>query len=146
MKVASYNIHKCRGVDGATRPDRIIGVIRELGADVIALQEVDRRFGRRAGLLDPSAICHFAPEATRLRFRPFEPGVHRRHHRHLPHLAGPIRPEHVETGGQRFERSGEDLGADGLYVALEPWAFHFLAFSAAPAETEAPLVGAESPA
>lgn len=56
MKVASYNIHKCRGVDGATRPDRIIGVIRELGADVIALQEVDRRFGRRAGLLDPSAI------------------------------------------------------------------------------------------
>jgi len=56
LKVASYNIHKCRGVDGATRPDRIIGVIRELGADLIALQEVDRRFGRRAGLLDPSAI------------------------------------------------------------------------------------------
>jgi endonuclease/exonuclease/phosphatase family metal-dependent hydrolase len=56
LKVASYNIHKCRGVDGATRPDRIIGVIRELGADVIALQEVDRRFGRRTGLLDPSAI------------------------------------------------------------------------------------------
>ena len=56
MKVASYNIHKCRGVDGVTRPDRIIGVIGELGADVIALQEVDRRFGRRAGLLDPSAI------------------------------------------------------------------------------------------
>ena len=56
MKVASYNIHKCRGVDGVTRPDRIIGVIRELRADVIALQEVDRRFGRRGGLLDPSAI------------------------------------------------------------------------------------------
>ena len=56
LKVASYNIHKCRGVDGVTRPDRIIGVIRELGADVIALQEVDRRFGRRGGLLDPSAI------------------------------------------------------------------------------------------
>ncbi len=56
MKVASYNIHKCRGADGVTRPDRIIGVIRELGADVIALHEVDRRFGRRGGLLDPSAI------------------------------------------------------------------------------------------
>jgi hypothetical protein len=36
-------------------------------------------------------------------------------------------------GGQRFERSGDDLGADGLYVALEPWAFHFLAFSDATA-------------
>ena len=57
LKVASYNIHRCRGVDGATRPERIIGVIRELGADVIALQEVDRRFGRGGGLLDPSAIA-----------------------------------------------------------------------------------------
>ena len=56
MKVASYNIHKCRGMDGATRPDRIVGVIGELGADLIALQEVDRRFGRRGGLLDPSAV------------------------------------------------------------------------------------------
>ena len=56
MKVASYNIHKCRGLDGVTRPDRIIEVIRELGADVVALQEVDRRFSRRSGLLDPSAI------------------------------------------------------------------------------------------
>jgi endonuclease/exonuclease/phosphatase family metal-dependent hydrolase len=57
LKVASYNIHRCRGVDGVTRPDRIIGVIREFGADVIALQEVDRRFGRGGGLLDPSAIA-----------------------------------------------------------------------------------------
>ncbi len=56
MKVASYNIHKCRGLDGATRPDRIVAVIRELGADLIALQEVDRRFGRRSGLLDRSAL------------------------------------------------------------------------------------------
>jgi len=56
VKVASYNIHKCRGVDGVTRPDRIIEVVRELSADVVALQEVDRRFGRRGGLLDPSAI------------------------------------------------------------------------------------------
>jgi endonuclease/exonuclease/phosphatase family metal-dependent hydrolase len=31
-------------------------VIRELGADVVALQEVDRRFGRRGGLLDPLAL------------------------------------------------------------------------------------------
>ena len=56
MKVASYNIHKCRGADGVRRPDRIIGVIRELGASIIALQEVDRRFGRGRGVLDPTAI------------------------------------------------------------------------------------------
>jgi endonuclease/exonuclease/phosphatase family metal-dependent hydrolase len=56
MKVASYNIHKCRGMDGRIRPDRVLDVIRELDADIIALQEVDRRFGRKDGLLDPEAI------------------------------------------------------------------------------------------
>ena len=56
LKVASYNIHKCRGMDGIIRPDRIINVIRELSADVVALQEVDHRFGRSGRLLDPSAI------------------------------------------------------------------------------------------
>jgi endonuclease/exonuclease/phosphatase family metal-dependent hydrolase len=56
MKVASYNIHKCRGIDGRMRPDRILDVVKELDADLIALQEVDKRFGRRDGLLDPEAI------------------------------------------------------------------------------------------
>jgi len=56
MKVASYNIHKCRGMDGRTRPDRILEVVKELDADLIALQEVDRRFGRKDGLLDLEAI------------------------------------------------------------------------------------------
>jgi endonuclease/exonuclease/phosphatase family metal-dependent hydrolase len=56
MKVASYNIHKCRGTDGRTRPERILEVLKELDADLIALQEVDRRFGRKDGLLNPEAI------------------------------------------------------------------------------------------
>lgn len=56
MKIASYNIHKCRGVDGRTRPERILEVVKELNADLIALQEVDKRFGRKDGLLDPEAI------------------------------------------------------------------------------------------
>lgn len=56
MKVASYNIHKCRGTDGQVRPDRTLAVIKELGADFVALQEVDRRIGARTGLLNPAAI------------------------------------------------------------------------------------------
>jgi hypothetical protein len=36
-------------------------------------------------------------------------------------------------GEQSFERDGDGLAADGLYVALEPWAFYFLAFSDAAA-------------
>jgi endonuclease/exonuclease/phosphatase family metal-dependent hydrolase len=40
IRVATYNIHKCRGMDGRLRPARIAEVIRQLDADVIALQEV----------------------------------------------------------------------------------------------------------
>ena len=53
---ASYNIHKCVGVDRRFDPDRVATVIAEVGADVIALQEADRRFGDRAGLLDLARI------------------------------------------------------------------------------------------
>lgn len=53
---ASYNIHKCVGVDRRFDPGRVARVIAEVGADVIALQEADRRFGDRAGLLDLAEI------------------------------------------------------------------------------------------
>lgn len=49
---ASYNIHKCVGVDRRFDPDRIGEVIAEIGPDVIALQEADKRFGDRGALLD----------------------------------------------------------------------------------------------
>jgi endonuclease/exonuclease/phosphatase family metal-dependent hydrolase len=52
MLIASYNVHKCVGVDGKFDPGRTSHVIREIGADVIALQEADTRFGERRGLLD----------------------------------------------------------------------------------------------
>jgi endonuclease/exonuclease/phosphatase family metal-dependent hydrolase len=40
LRVATYNIHKCRGLDRRVRPERIASVVAELGADVIALQEI----------------------------------------------------------------------------------------------------------
>lgn len=40
LRIATYNIHKCRGMDRRVRPERIADVIRELDADVVALQEV----------------------------------------------------------------------------------------------------------
>jgi endonuclease/exonuclease/phosphatase family metal-dependent hydrolase len=40
VRIATYNVHRCRGLDGRTRPDRIAEVIRRIGADVVALQEV----------------------------------------------------------------------------------------------------------
>lgn len=40
LRVATYNIHRCRGLDGRTRPERIASVLASVDADVIALQEV----------------------------------------------------------------------------------------------------------
>ena len=54
--VASYNVHKCVGMDKQFDPARIAQVIAELGADIVALQEADQRFGERAALLDFKCI------------------------------------------------------------------------------------------
>jgi endonuclease/exonuclease/phosphatase family metal-dependent hydrolase len=40
FRVVTYNIHKCKGLDLRTSPMRIADVLRELDADIIALQEV----------------------------------------------------------------------------------------------------------
>lgn len=56
LRVASWNLHKCVGSDGRFDPARSVAVIAELGADIVALQEADRRFGRRTGLLDLNAL------------------------------------------------------------------------------------------
>ena len=40
FRIATYNIHKSRGFDRRTSPERIISVIRELEADILCLQEV----------------------------------------------------------------------------------------------------------
>lgn len=42
VRVATYNIHKCKGLDQRIRPARIVEVLQEIDADVIALQEVVR--------------------------------------------------------------------------------------------------------
>lgn len=40
LRVATYNIHRSRGMDRRVAPRRIIEVLREIDADVLALQEV----------------------------------------------------------------------------------------------------------
>jgi endonuclease/exonuclease/phosphatase family metal-dependent hydrolase len=40
MRIVTNNIHKCRGLDGRTRPERIAAVLATINADIIALQEV----------------------------------------------------------------------------------------------------------
>jgi endonuclease/exonuclease/phosphatase family metal-dependent hydrolase len=56
IKVASYNIRKAVGLDWRRRPARVLKVLSEIDADIVALQEVDRRFFSRITALDPATI------------------------------------------------------------------------------------------
>jgi endonuclease/exonuclease/phosphatase family metal-dependent hydrolase len=40
VRIATYNVHRCRGMDRRINPSRIVDVLRDINADVIALQEV----------------------------------------------------------------------------------------------------------
>ncbi len=40
VRIATYNIHRCVGLDGIQHPKRIAAVLNELNADIVALQEV----------------------------------------------------------------------------------------------------------
>ncbi len=64
LKFASYNIRKAVGLDRRRDPERILSVLREIDADVVALQEADRRLGRRASALPLAMIqdhTHYRP-------------------------------------------------------------------------------------
>lgn len=51
IRVASYNIRKAIGTDRRRNPERILEVLNEIDADIIALQEADRRFGVRSAAI-----------------------------------------------------------------------------------------------
>ena len=74
LRLATYNVHKCVGLDRRRRPERILEVINALSADIVALQEVDHRIPPRPAALPPDLIAHetdfgvlpFAPNETSL--------------------------------------------------------------------------------
>ncbi|TKD52144.1 endonuclease/exonuclease/phosphatase family protein [Sphingomonas baiyangensis] len=57
LKVASYNMRKAVGTDRRRRPERTLEVLREIDADIVALQEADRRFGARAAVLSTHLLA-----------------------------------------------------------------------------------------
>ena len=129
LTFASYNIHKAVGLDRRRDPDRILAVLREIDADVVALQEADRRFGDRASVLPLHAIEeHTHYHAVPLNQRPDSIGWHgnallvRRGLEvldagivPLPTLEprGAIRAD-IAAGGQRFRVVGMHLDLSGL--------------------------------
>jgi endonuclease/exonuclease/phosphatase family metal-dependent hydrolase len=77
LTFATYNIHKAVGLDRRRDPERILAILREIDADVIALQEADRRIGRRESVLPLSLIEDYSPyRPVPLNHRPDSLGWH----------------------------------------------------------------------
>ncbi|MCG7574703.1 endonuclease/exonuclease/phosphatase family protein [Phaeobacter sp. CNT1-3] len=66
FRVASYNLQKCVGLDLRRRPARSLQVIEALGADLVVLQEADKRLPPR-----PAALPHGLVEAHGWQILPF---------------------------------------------------------------------------
>jgi endonuclease/exonuclease/phosphatase family metal-dependent hydrolase len=56
ITLASYNMHKAVGLDGRRDPHRVLRVLQEIDADVVALQEADKRIGGRGSTVPHELI------------------------------------------------------------------------------------------
>lgn len=60
LRLASYNMRKCVGLDRRRSPFRNLEVINSIEADVVALQEADRRLGKRPAALPRDMITSYS--------------------------------------------------------------------------------------
>lgn len=56
LRVATWNIRKCVGLDRRRDPHRVARVIAGLDADIVALQEADKRLGHRPAALTAELV------------------------------------------------------------------------------------------
>ncbi len=76
-RIASYNIRKSVGLDYRRNPARVLSVLKAINPDIVALQEVDRRFGSRTSSLPrPLIAAETALEIVDLAPRPQSIGWH----------------------------------------------------------------------
>jgi endonuclease/exonuclease/phosphatase family metal-dependent hydrolase len=75
LRIVTYNVHKCRGIDGRIHPARIAGVLERLRPDVVALQEVigtgPRGRGQEEEISDRLGMSSLLAPARTLRGHPY---------------------------------------------------------------------------
>ena len=125
LTFASYNIHKAIGLDGIRDADRIIRVIHEMDADVIALQETDRRFGARASVLPRGMLDEAEYQLVPLRMRQRSMGWHGNSvlvRKNIEIIdAAPIHLPSLEPRGAvhaRFSKQGREFDVVGMHLDL----------------------------
>lgn len=72
ITLASYNMRKAIGLDRRRDPRRVLDVLHEIDADVVALQEADKRFGGRGSAVPHALIdshSHYQPVHLGVRHR-----------------------------------------------------------------------------
>ena len=131
LKVCSYNMRKGVGLDRVRSPERILAVLAEIDADVIALQEADRRFGARACVIPPFLLAEQSDwQAVDIGMRAASMGWHgnallvRKGARvesagpiHLPMLEprGAVTADVALPGGESLRVVGMHLDLSGLW-------------------------------
>ena len=142
FKVVSYNIRKAIGTDRTRDPMRVLNVLREVDADIVVLQEADRRFGRRQSALPAFLVEHHSD----YRPVPFDvqhdsmgwhgnaimvrDDVEIAHHDiiHIPYLEPRgVVSAHLEIGGCELSIFGMHLDLSGLWRARQARAITELA-------------------
>ena len=106
ITVASYNMRKAVGLDRKRNPRRILEVLQEIDADVVALQEADKRVGGRG-----AAVPHELIDNHGL-YRAVSFGV--RHSRLLARIPG---GHHAE---RMFKIDTRNLGWHGNALLVKP--------------------------
>lgn len=74
MRVVTYNIRKSVGLDRKRKPKRILDVLNEIDADIVFLQEVDRRTGLRESTISRKLLADYQAHPVGKRQKP-EMGV-----------------------------------------------------------------------
>lgn len=59
-RIASYNIRRAIGLDWRRDGARIVHGLAEIGADIVVLQEADKRLGARPGVLPMEMLSDIA--------------------------------------------------------------------------------------
>lgn len=113
LKLLTYNVRRCLGIDGRLSPGRVAEVIAASGADIVALQEVDvgrlrtRHVDQAAALAGLLGMhCHFHP-ALELKEERYGDAI-------LTRLPSRL----IKAGLLPFVRGAEPRGA--VWVRLHP--------------------------